>query len=313
MRYCIGTDVGGTTVKFGLFCEDGRLIKKWEIPTKTEGRKEKLYADIADSIREQLKMEGITTGELAGIGMGIPGPVMPDGSISTLVNLGVSDLNPSREMPAYLDGVKVCAANDANAATLGELWQGSGKEFENMALLTLGTGVGGGMIQNGKLIVGDFGMAGELGHMILNPAEPEACNCGGHGCLEQYASATGIARVARRQLAACDEPSSLRGIENLTAKDVLDAAKAGDGLAARSVEQSMYYLGWAMAMISHVTDPKCFVIGGGVSRAGSYLTDVLQKQYDRFMNIQPARTEIHLAALGNDAGIYGAARLVLEE
>lgn len=313
VKNCIGIDVGGTTVKFGLFREDGQLLKKWEIPTKTEGRKEKLYSDMEASIRKELAEEGLTPTDLAGIGVGIPGPVLPDGKISALVNLGLSELNIDQELPVYLDGVKVRAVNDANAAALGELWQGGGKEFDSLVFLTLGTGVGCGVIEQGKLIAGSFGMGGELGHIILNPDEAEACNCGGHGCLELYASATGIARLGRRELAASDEASSLRDIAELTAKDVLDAAKAGDALAIRAVDRAMYYLGWAMAIVSHMTDPQCFVIGGGVSRAGQYLLDVIEKQYAGFMHIQKPQAQIRLATLGNDAGIYGAARLILGE
>lgn len=313
MKQCIGVDVGGTTIKFGLFREDGQLVKKWEIPTKTEGRKEKLYADIAESIRYELTPEGLKPADLVGIGVGIPGPVMPDGSISALVNLGVYGLNLDTELPSYLDGVTVRAVNDANAAALGEIWQGGGKDFESMVLLTLGTGVGCGIIEGGRLIAGSFGMGGELGHIIMNPHEPEACNCGGHGCLEQYTSATGIARMARRELTSSDEPSSLRSVpmDRLTAKDVLDAAKAGDALAEATVDKSMRYLGWAMAHVSHMTDPQCFVIGGGVSRAGQYLLDIIRRHYESFVHIQKAKAELRLATLGNDAGIYGAARLIL--
>ncbi len=313
MRHCIGIDVGGTTIKFGLFQEDGILSEKWEIPTKTEGRKEKLYADLAASVREVLQKRGTRSAELAGVGVGIPGPVMPNGSISALVNLGVYDLKINEELSGYLGGVKVRAVNDANAAALGEMWQGGGKSYDSVVMITLGTGVGGGVIERGRLIAGNFGMGGELGHMIMNPNEPDACNCGGHGCLEQYTSATGIVRVARRFLAQEDTPSSLRAVENLTAKDVLDAAKAGDDLAVRSVDCSMRYLGWAMAHISHMTDPQCFVIGGGVSKAGQYLLDVIRRHYESFLFIQKPQAKICLATLGNDAGIFGAARLILGE
>lgn len=313
MKQCIGIDVGGTTIKFGLFCEDGRLIKKWEIPTKTEGRKEKLYMDIASSVREQLAAEGLKPADLEGIGVGIPGPVMPDGSISALVNLGLHELNLDTELPAYLDGVKVSAVNDANAAALGEIWQGGGKDFQSMVLLTLGTGVGCGIIENGCLLAGSFGMGGELGHIMMNPHETESCNCGGHGCLEQYTSATGIARMARKQLVASEAPSSLRDVKEMTAKDVLDAAKEGDALAEEVVDNCMRYLGLAMAYVSHMTDPQCFVIGGGVSRAGQYLLDVIRRHYESFIHLQKPQAKLRLATLGNDAGIYGAARLILGE
>lgn len=313
MRHCIGIDVGGTTIKFGLFQEDGTLLAKWDIPTKTEGRKEKLYQDMADSVRNELKKHGMEVSEMIGVGVGIPGPVMPDGSISALVNLGVYDLNLDTELPAYLDGVTVKAVNDANAAALGELWQGGGKGASSMAMLTLGTGVGCGIIEDGKLIVGSYGMGGECGHIIVNSDEPVACNCGGHGCLEQYASATGIGRMGHKVLAESDAPSSMRKYEKLNAKNVLDAAKAGDALAIQTVDRCMKYLGLAMAYISHVTDPQCFVIGGGVSKAGQYLLDVLDGHYRKYVNVQKAKAELRLATLGNDAGIYGAARLILGE
>lgn len=313
MRHCIGIDVGGTTIKFGLFQEDGTLLAQWDIPTKTEGRTEKLYQDMADSVRQELAKHDMKVSDMIGIGVGIPGPVMPDGSISALVNLGVYDLNLDKELPAYLDGVTVKAVNDANAAALGELWQGGGKGASSMAMLTLGTGVGCGVIEDGKLIVGSYGMAGECGHMIVNPEETLACNCGGHGCLEQYASATGIGRMGHRVLAESDAPSIMRKYEKLNAKNVLDAAKAGDALAIETVDRCMKYLGLAMAYISHVTDPQCFVIGGGVSKAGQYLLDVLDGHYRKFIHIQKSKAEIRLATLGNDAGIYGAARLILGE
>ncbi len=312
MRYCIGVDVGGTTIKFGLFREDGTLVKKWEIPTRTEGKKEKLYSDMAASIREETAKEGLTLAELAGVGVGIPGPVRVNGYIEALVNLGVYGLNLNEELPAYLDGIRVRAVNDANAAALGEMWQGGGKAFDSIALLTLGTGLGCGIIERGRLVAGSFGMGGELGHIIMEPGEQEACNCGGHGCLEQYASATGIARVAARLLASCSEDSVLRGQQNITAKDVFDAAKAGDELAQQAAAKSMDYLGRAMSYVSHITDPACFVIGGGVSRAGEYLLRLVQEKYASYIHIQEPQAQIRLATLGNDAGIYGAARLILE-
>ncbi len=312
MKHIIGVDVGGTTIKFGAFLEAGTRLEKWEIATRTEGRKEKLYNDIASSIHEYLHMEGMTWKDLAGIGGGIPGPVLPNGNIRALVNLGLHDLNIDKELPPYVGNAKVRAVNDANAAALGEIWQGSGKDYENMVLLTLGTGVGCGVIEGGHLITGSFGMGGELGHILVNPNETAACNCGGHGCLEQYASATGVARMAEKKLAESDAPSALRGCEFFTCKDVFDAAREGDALAKDTVDECMYYLGLAMSYVSHMTDPQCFVIGGGVSKAGRYLLDVLRGKYEQFFHIQEPQADIRLAELGNDAGIYGAARMILE-
>lgn len=312
MKNYIGIDVGGTTVKFGLFYENGELLDKWEIPTRTEGRKEKLYADLAASITAKLEEKGIGNENLAGVGMGLPGPVRPDGSIAKLVNLGIGEINPDEEFPDYLHGIRVRAVNDANAAAMGELWQGGGKDFDSMVFITLGTGVGGGVIENNRLISGNQGMGGEIGHIVMNPGEELACNCGGHGCLEQYASATGIVRVASRVLESSEEDSSLRRIPDFTCKDVLDAAKAGDALAVEAVDRSMDYLGRAMCYLSYITDPQCFVIGGGVSKAGQYLIDVLRRHYEAYVHLQKPEAEIRLATLGNDAGIYGAARVALD-
>lgn len=312
MRNYIGIDVGGTTVKFGLFYENGDLLDKWEIPTRTEGQKEKLYEDLAASITARLEENGITYENLAGVGMGLPGPVRPDGSIAKLVNLGIGEINPDKEFPDYIHGIRVRAVNDANAAAMGELWQGGGKEFDSMVFITLGTGVGGGVIENNRLISGNQGMGGEIGHIMMNPKEALACNCGAHGCLEQYASATGIVRVASRVLEGSAADSSLRRIRDFTCKDVLDEAKAGDALAAEAVSQAMDYLGRAMCYLSYITDPQCFVIGGGVSKAGQYLIDVLQKQYERYVHLQKPEAQIRLATLGNDAGIYGAARVAID-
>jgi glucokinase len=313
MKNYIGIDVGGTTVKFGLFYENGELLDKWEIPTQTENRKEKLYTDLANSMTAKLEEKGIPYENLAGVGMGLPGPVRPDGSISKLTNLGIGEIHPDTEFPAYIRGIKVRAVNDANAAALGELWQGGGKNFESMVFITLGTGVGGGVIENNRLICGNQGMGGEIGHIMMNPDEELQCNCGGHGCLEQYASATGIVRLATRALAASEEDSTLRRIPDFSCKDVLDQAKAGDALAKKAVEQAMDYLGRAMCFVSYTTDPQCFVIGGGVSKAGQYLIDILKQHYEKYVRLQKPEAQIHLATLGNDAGIYGAARMALEE
>ena len=312
--YAFGVDVGGTTVKLGLFSRDGALLEKWEIPTRTQNNGKHVLPDIVASIRSKLSEKNIAPQNVEGIGIGVPGPVSADFTVNKCVNLGWGVFNLKEKMNQLLPEISnVAAGNDANVATLGELWQGGGKGATSMALLTLGTGVGCGVIEDGKLIVGSYGMAGECGHMIVNPDEPVACNCGGHGCLEQYASATGIGRMGHKVLAESDAPSTLRRYEKLNAKNVLDAAKAGDALAIETVDRCMKYLGLAMAYISHVTDPQCFVIGGGVSKAGQYLLDVLDGHYRKYVNVQKAKAELHLATLGNDAGIYGAARLILGE
>lgn len=307
---CIGIDIGGTTVKIGIFTTEGTLLEKWEIPTRKEDDGKHILNDIAVSIKEKTAEWNMPQSDFVGAGIGLPGPVEPDGHIPFCVNLGWKEGNPQEELSVLLD-MPVKSGNDANVAALGEMWQGGGRGYKDLVMVTLGTGVGGGIILNGQIWPGRKGVAGEIGHMHVMEDEKEPCNCGGYGCLEQAASATGIARVAARNLAEEDIPSSLRGIGDLTAKDVLDAAKAGDGLALASVEKSMYYLGWAMASITMVIDPEAYIIGGGVSKAGTFLTDMIQKYHDVMSPMSTRKAKVVLAELGNDAGIYGAARLIL--
>ena len=310
MKKCIGIDLGGTTVKLGLFCEDGTLVEKWEIPTRTEENGKYILPDIADSIKEKLETAGISGEEVLGAGIGVPGPMLPDGYVETCVNLGWRDINPEKELSELL-GFPVYGGNDANVAALGEFWQGGGSGYENVVAVTLGTGVGSGIILNGKILTGSNGMGGELGHLPVNRDETELCNCGGRGCVEMYASATGLVRLAKRHLAVSEELSVLRVSGNFTAKDVLDAAKAGDELAEIVVDEAMNYLAVGLTMLTYTVDPEVYVIGGGVSKAGEYLLDKLRVHYDRYIKLSAKRAKICLATLGNDAGIYGAAKLVL--
>ncbi len=307
---CIGIDIGGTTVKLGIFTTEGELLHKWEIVTRTGDGENAILEDIAASIQEKAAELQMPLSEFVGAGMGLPGPVEPDGHIPFCVNLGWGARNPQEELGAML-GLPVKSGNDANVAALGEMWQGGGRGYKDLVMVTLGTGVGGGVILNGQIWPGRKGVAGEIGHMHIMEDEPEQCNCGGCGCLEQAASATGIARVARRMLAEQETPSALRSVENPTAKDVLDAAKSGDALAMAVVEKTMRYLGWAMASITMVIDPEVYVIGGGVSKAGTFLTDIIQKYHNEMSHMSTDKAKVVLAELGNDAGIYGAAKLVL--
>ncbi len=312
-KKCIGVDVGGTTVKVGLFELDGTLLRKWEVPTRKEEGGVNILPDVAASIRKVLEEEQLTLNDVAGAGMGIPGPVLPDGYVEVCVNLGWHDINPQRQLSDLLEGLPVRSGNDANVAALGEMWQGGGKGYCDIVMVTLGTGVGGGVIIDEKIVAGKHGLGGEIGHIRIREGEKEACNCKGHGCLEQVASATGIAREARRAMAAKSGDSMLRKFgDAVTAKDVLDCAKAGDALALEVMETVCYYLGWGLAMISMTVDPEVFVIGGGVSKAGTFLTDMVEKYYKEFTPISENKAGITLATLGNDAGIYGAARLILD-
>ena len=311
-KKCIGIDVGGTSVKIGLFEIDGTLVDKWEVKTRKEEQGKYILEDVAASIKERLADKGIELSEIAGAGIGVPGPIMPDGYVEVCVNLGWRDKNPVKELHALL-GVPVRAGNDANVAALGEMWQGGGKGYTDIVMVTLGTGVGGGVIIDEKIIAGKHGLGGEIGHIHIRDEETEHCNCGGVGCVEQIASATGIAREARRKMAASDKPSALREFgEHVTAKNVLDAAKAGDELAGDVMEVVGHYLGLALSQRALTVDPEIFVIGGGVSKAGQFLSDVIDKHYDKYMVISKNRPIIGLATLGNDAGIYGAARLILD-
>ncbi|MGL5435931.1 MAG: ROK family glucokinase [Lachnospiraceae bacterium] len=311
-RIAIGIDVGGTSVKLGLFQENGTLLHNWEVHTRKEEAGRFILADVADSIKTVLTDKNIADGQLIGAGVGVPGPVMPDGYVEVCVNLGWRDINAQQELSQMLGGIPVLSGNDANVAALGEMWKGGGKGYTDIVMITLGTGVGGGVIIDEKIISGKHGLAGEIGHIRIRDQETEVCNCGGQGCVEQVASATGIAREARRTMAAIDTPSVLREFgDQVTAKNVLDAAKEGDQLALEVVETISRYLGLLMAQLSMTIDPQMFVVGGGVSKAGQFLIDAIEKYYIHYTPISKHKAKIGLAELGNDAGIYGAAKLIL--
>ena len=311
-KYCFGIDVGGTTVKMGLFTTEGELLDKWEIPTRKEDGGAYILNDVAASVEAKLAEKNIAKEDVAGAGIGVPGPTLDTGYVSICVNLGWKDKNPANELSELLS-IPVMAGNDANVAALGEMWKGGGEGYLDVVLLTLGTGVGGGIIINGEIAPSHRGVGGELGHITVNPDEEATCNCGNHGCLEQYASATGVVRIAKKLLAASKEESSLRTLETVTAKDVFDAAKAGDHLAVEAVEVLGKYLGLVVANVALTVDPDVFVIGGGVSKAGQVLIDVITKYYHKFAKIiGDNKAKVVLAKLGNDAGIYGAARMVLK-
>lgn len=313
MKRIYGVDVGGTSIKLGCFDLLGVLLDKWEIPTRKEGNGRHIFDDIAAAVRGHIQAPGLSLEEVAGIGMGVPASVREDGYIEHCVNIGWRNAYPAAALSRRLDQLPVSCTNDANVAALGEAWKGGGAGYDSMFLITLGTGVGGGAICGGKILTGSKGLAGEVGHMVVRPDETEVCNCGNHGCLEQVASATGLVREAGRILAKSEAASILRQVQPLTAKDILDAAKAGDALAVQAAECMGFYLAWAMSSVTHILDPAVFVLGGGVSKAGSYLIDCIRAPYERMTNLSSRKAEIRLAVLGNDAGIYGAARLMLEE
>lgn len=309
-KYVFGVDVGGTTVKMGLFTAEGELLDKWEIKTRTEDGGKYVLPDIADSIKSKMAEKNIAADATEGVGIGVPGPVKEDGTVLKCVNLGWGIINVEEELGKLID-MPVKAGNDANVAALGEMWQGGGKGHSNVVMVTLGTGVGGGIILNGKMLFGVNGAGGEIGHICVDEDESEICGCGNRGCLEQYTSATGVVRLATRAMAASDKKSALRDLETVTAKDVFDLAKAGDELAGEVVDKQAHILGRTLAQIACVVDPEIFVIGGGVSRAGAILTDAVKEYFEKYAFHACRGTEFALAELGNDAGIYGAARSIL--
>ena len=311
-NYCFGIDVGGTSIKCGLFSTDGTLLEKWEIPTRTEDCGSQILPDIAKTINEKTAERGLTKDELAGVGIGIPGPVNEKGEVPCAVNLYWGFKAVAKEINE-LTGLPAKAGNDANVAALGESWKGAAAGTDDVVMVTLGTGVGGGIIINGRIVAGSHGAGGEVGHACVNHSETELCNCGNAGCLEQYASATGIVRVAKKVLSESAEDSVLRSAEKLTAKDVLDAFKEDDVLAVRTMEIVGDYLGGALATFSCVADPDTIVVGGGVSKAGQPLIDCIQKYYRKYAFPSCKDTPIVLATLGNDAGIYGAAKMVISD
>lgn len=308
-EYCFGIDIGGTTVKCGLFNVKGDILEKWEIPTRTENSGINILPDVAEAINDKILERKIDREEIAGVGVGIPGPVAEDGAVICAVNLhwGYMQLEDQLER---MVGVPVKVGNDANVAALGEMWKGGAAGYHNVVMVTLGTGVGGGIIVDGKIITGTHGAGGEIGHIHVEDAETEACNCGSVGCLEQYTSATGVVRLAKQMLAGTDTPSILRQGE-ISAKTVFDAVKAGDELAKEIAEKFGKYLGTALAVVAGIVDPEVFVIGGGVSKAGRILIDYTEKYYKRYAFSGCKDAVFTLAELGNDAGICGAARLVL--
>lgn len=288
----------------------GHMVDKWEIPTNTENHGSSILNDVAAVIEGRLVQDGISKDDVEGIGIGVPGPVVQDSVVTGCVNLGWGRVNVAKEL-GDKTGLKVRVGNDANVAALGEMWQGGGKGYQNVIMITLGTGVGGGIIIDGHVINGSNGAGGEIGHVFVDETEEEVCGCGKRGCLEQYASATGIVRLANRALAADQRESSMRSVQKISAKTVLDAAKAGDELALEVVEKMGRILGTALANAACIVDPEVFVIGGGVSKAGTIITEVIRKYYiERAFN-SCRNADFALAELGNDAGVYGCVYLLL--
>ena len=308
-RFVFGVDIGGTTVKLGLFDTEGSLIDKWEIPTRTENSGDQILPDIAKSIMDKMSEKNISKDDVEGIGIGAPGPVDDAGVIHKAANLGWGEFS-IKDTLEKITGLKVMAGNDANVAALGEVWKGGAVGCKDVVMVTLGTGVGGGIIVNGRILSGYLGAGGEIGHIHMNDDEEESCGCGKKGCLEQYSSATGITRMGKKVLASTDEASVLRG-GVINAKTIFDAVKAGDKVAAQIADIYGRYLGVALANIACVVNPEVILLGGGVSKAGPVVIDYVKPYFEKRVFHGSKGTRFALATLGNDAGIYGAAKLVL--
>lgn len=310
--YIFGVDIGGTTVKLGLFSGEGDLLENWEIPTNIQDNGTHILPDVVGSISEKMAQKRISTEQVAGIGFGFPGPVTPEGVVTHCDNLDLDRLDVKDSMSRLMPGIaKIAVENDANVAALGELQQGGGKGYNSAVMFTLGTGVGGGVVLDGSIFPGINGAAGEVGHITVELDETEPCGCGKRGCLEQYASANGIVRLAKRMLSGCDTPSRLREMVTFTAKDICDLAREGEEMASAILDRCGKYLGLAMSYVSCTVDPQVYIVGGGMSRAGTILTDAIQKYYREFAYYPSMETPIVLAELGNDAGICGCAGMIL--
>ena len=310
MKYGFGIDLGGTTVKIAYFDENGNMLTKWEIPTVTAGGGEQILPDIAASILSYLETNSIAREDIIGIGIGVPGPVDNHGVVNGCVNLGWGVFN-IHETLGKLTGFRVVAGNDATVAALGECWKGGGKGYENLLFVTLGTGVGGGIVLGGKVVNGTHGSAGEIGHIVLDRSETEQGPCGNYGGAEYYCSATGIVRVAKRYLASHETDCPLASMESFTAKDVFDLFKAGDKTADAILQIVYSYLGQLIANVCNVLNPEIVIIGGGVSKAGQCIIDGVRPYFMKDAFIGVKKVDFALAELGNDAGAYGAFKLVL--
>lgn len=311
MKYCFGVDIGGTTVKLGLFEAEGTIVDKWEIATDISDEGSAILPDVAASVGKKIEEHQIDKTDIIGIGVGVPAPVTSDGVVNGSANLGWKYKEVKRELEE-LSGLKTVVGNDANVAALGEMWKGGGAGETNMIMVTLGTGVGGGIIIDGKILVGATGAGGEIGHICVNYDETDHCGCGNCGCLEQYASATGIVKLAKKKLDREMRATILKK-EDVTAKDVFDAVKAGDEVADEIAVEFGRYLGYGLANLAAVCNPSVFVIGGGVSKVGEVLIPYIQKPYLERAFFADRQVKFVLAKLGNDAGICGAAKLVMDD
>ena len=317
-KWLIGVDIGGTTTKIAFIQDYGEIIEKWEIPTDNKNQGKSITMNISQSIKQKLVEHQMKIDQIRGIGVGAPGPAnIETGIMENTPNLAWHDHYPLRELLENETGLPVIINNDANCAALGEMWKGAGEGAKDLVCVTLGTGVGGGVIANGKVVQGVHGAAGEIGHITSIPEGGAPCNCGKSGCLETIASATGIVRLAlervKNPLNRCQNGLTLLYQQNGTfaAEDVFDLARAGDKIAQDVLDEVSFHLGFALANIANTLNPHKLIIGGGVSKAGNILLKPLKVYVQKF-SFPPvaSSTELTLAKLGNSAGVIGAAWMV---
>lgn len=315
----LGIDLGGTTIKFGILTLEGEVQEKWAIETNTLENGRHIVSDIVESLKHRLSLYGLTKDDFLGIGMGSPGAVdRTSKTVTGAFNLNWADTQEVGSVIEKEVGIPFFIDNDANVAALGERWVGAGANNPDVVFVTLGTGVGGGVIADGNLIHGVAGAGGEIGHMIVDPENGFTCTCGNKGCLETVASATGVVRVARQLAEQYEGSSAIKAaIDNgdtVTSKDIFIAVEDGDKFANSVVERVSRYLGLAAANISNILNPDSVVIGGGVSAAGEFLRSRVEKYFVTFAFPQVKKsTKIKIAELGNDAGIIGAASLANQQ
>lgn len=310
----LGIDLGGTTVKFAILTQNGEIQQKWSIDTNILDEGTHIVPDIVESINHHLALYEMKPEQFIGIGMGTPGSVdITEGTVIGAYNLNWKTLQPVKELIEKGTGIPFFIDNDANVAALGERWKGAGENDPDVVFVTLGTGVGGGIVMNGQLLHGVAGCAGEIGHITVDPDGFE-CTCGKRGCLETVASATGVVRVARQLAEEYAGGSELKARldngEDITSKDVFELATKNDDLALRVVDKVTFYLGLACGNIGNTLNPSAIIIGGGVSAAGEFLRSRVEAYFEQFTFPQVRNsTKIKLAELGNEAGVIGAASL----
>lgn len=315
-KWIVGVDLGGTTTKLAFLTTSGDILQKWEIPTDNSDEGRNITGNIAKAISEKLASLGENKNRLIGIGMGAPGPVdYENGVILNVVNLGWKENYPLKEQLEVTTALPAAIENDANCAALGEMWKGAGGGAKDLVCVTLGTGVGGGVIIGGNIVQGSNGAAGEIGHITAVSNGGAPCNCGKTGCLETVASATGIVRLATKEILKGDLKGELAEKQaangKITAKDVFDSARNGDQMAVKVLDEVTFHLGLVLANIGNTLNPQKIVIGGGVSKAGDFLLNSVKQQFNQFaFSSVKESTELALATLGNDAGVIGAAWLI---